>query len=191
MNMSRPEMPVPMLRGFSTLPCFDTAPILRRMELVVTLLVVGALLLLLETVLPGMVAGIVGGCCLLAGVALAYVKLGATAGNWVLGVTVIAVIAGFGIWASVFPKTRFGRAFISSRAIGDVRAERPELLHQAGTAFTQLRPSGTALISGRRVDVVSEGALIEKGTPIKVVAIEGMRVVVRATAEHSPETSNS
>ena len=63
--------------------------------------------------------------------------------------------------------------------VGEIRAEKPDLLHQTGIAFTQLRPSGTALIGDRRVDVVSEGGLIEKGTPIKVVAIEGTRIVVR------------
>jgi membrane-bound ClpP family serine protease len=30
------------------------------------------------------------------------------------------------------------------------------------------------------VDVVTEGPPVEQGTPIKVVAIEGLRVVVRA-----------
>ena len=46
--------------------------------------------------------------------------------------------------------------------------------------MTPLRPSGTAVINGRRVDVVTEGGMIERNTPVKVVAIEGMRVVVRA-----------
>ena len=161
------------------------------MELTVTLLVVGAILLLLETILPGGVAGIVGGCCLIAGVILSYVNLGAAVGTWILAGTVVGVIAGFVVWARVFPQTRFGRAFISQSVTGEIHAEKPELLHQTGTAFTQLRPSGTALINGQRVDVVTEGTLIEKGTPIKVVAIEGMRVVVRASAESTnplPET---
>ena len=39
---------------------------------------------------------------------------------------------------------------------------------------------GTALINGKRVDVITEGSHIERGTPVKVVALEGMRVVVRA-----------
>ena len=69
------------------------------------------------------------------------------------------------------------------------------MLHQTGTAFTQLRPCGTALINGRRVDVVTEGSLIEKGTPVKVVALEGMRVVVReattAPATHFSETKST
>jgi membrane-bound serine protease (ClpP class) len=43
-----------------------------------------------------------------------------------------------------------------------------------------LRPSGTANINGQRVDVVTEGGLIERGTAVKVVAVEGSRIVVRA-----------
>ena len=162
------------------------------MEIVVTLLLAGAVLLLLETVLPGLVAGIVGGCCLIAGVILGYVNLGATTGNWILAGTVAGVIGGFCIWATVFPKTRFGKAFISTSVTGEIGAERTDLANQTGTAFTQLRPSGTALINGQRVDVVTEGGLIEKGAAIRVVATEGMRVVVRALSEQestqSPET---
>ena len=40
--------------------------------------------------------------------------------------------------------------------------------------------SRTALINGKRVDVITEGSHIERGTPVIVVALEGMRVVVRA-----------
>jgi membrane-bound serine protease (ClpP class) len=164
------------------------------MELVVTLLVVGAILLLLETILPGMIAGIVGGCCLIAGVILGYMEFGAQTGTWILCGAVIGLIGGFCVWVKVFPTSRYGRAFISKGVTGDIRAERPELLHRTGMAFTQLRPSGTALINGQRVDVVTEGSLIEKGTPIKVVGIEGMRVVVRAVSELSnqlPETKTT
>jgi membrane-bound serine protease (ClpP class) len=149
------------------------------MALVITLLLVGAILLLLETVLPGMIAGIVGCCCLIAGVIMGYVEFGASTGTWILFATVVMLVVGFAVWARYFPESRFGRVFISQGVTGEIHAEKPELLHQTGTAFTQLRPSGTALINGQRVDVVTEGSLIEKGASIKVVAIEGMRVVVR------------
>jgi len=43
-----------------------------------------------------------------------------------------------------------------------------------------LRPSGTAVINGKRIDVVTEGPFVERGSPIKVVEVEGARVVVRA-----------
>jgi membrane-bound serine protease (ClpP class) len=90
------------------------------------------------------------------------------------------LIIGAVCWLRFFPNSRLARPFISKNAIGEIGTNRPELLHQTGTAFTNLRPAGTALINGKRVDVVTEGALIEKGTPIKVVAIEGLRIVVRA-----------
>ena len=52
-----------------------------------------------------------------------------------------------------------------------------------GVVSTELRPAGTALIDGRPVDVVSEGAFLPKGTAVRVIAVEGMRVVVRREEE--------
>lgn len=151
----------------------------RGMALVVLLLVLGVILILLETVLPGLIAGIVGFCCLAAGVAVGYSELGVPAGHYILGGVLLGLVGGFGLWAKYFPESRFARVFISEREVGTVGAEQPHLLNQTGTAFTHLRPSGTALINGQRVDVVTEGPFIERGTPVKVVAVEGLRVVVR------------
>lgn len=160
------------------------------MELVITLLVVGAILLVLETILPGMIAGTLGLLCLLAGVIDAYVVLGPETGTYVLGGVVVGLIAGTIIWLKIFPQTRMARLFTSNQTVGEINTERPELLHQTGAALTPLRPSGTALINGKRIDVVTEGAMIDRNTPIKVVATEGMRVVVRAlNAETTHETS--
>lgn len=155
------------------------------MELVITLLVAGAILLFLETILPGMIAGIVGGGCLVAGVIAGYVRFGPATGTYILIGTAAGVVGGFCLWARLLPGSRMGRAIISKGVVGEIGADRPELLHQTGTAFTQLRPSGTALINGRRVDVVADGALIEKGAPVRVVAVEGMRVVVQPVTESS------
>jgi membrane-bound serine protease (ClpP class) len=141
---------------------------------------VGAALLLLETVLPGMIAGLIGLGCLIAAVVVGYAEYGARTGNLVLAIVLLGSILGTACWIRYFPGSPMARVFISRRTVGDVEAEKPELLHQTGTALTVLRPSGTALINGKRVDVVTEGAMIQRGTPIKVVAIEGLRVVVRA-----------
>jgi membrane-bound serine protease (ClpP class) len=101
-------------------------------------------------------------------------------GNLVLMIVVFGLIAGTLVWMKFFPDSRVARMFISEKTVGDIGTERPELLDQTGTALTNLRPSGMAIIDGKRVDVVTEGALIERGTPVRVVAVEGMRVVVRA-----------
>jgi membrane-bound serine protease (ClpP class) len=150
------------------------------MGLVLTLLAVGAILLILEIYLPGLVAGILGFLLIAAGVAVGYYEFGPQVGTWLLAGVTAALLAGVAGWLFYFPRTRVGRSFISEGVVGEIRAEQPDLIGQCGVAFTQLRPSGTALINGRRVDVVTEGSLLEKGTELKVIAVEGMRVVVRA-----------
>ena len=143
------------------------------------LLVAGLALILLETILPGMIAGVIGIGCLVAGVVVSYVDFGPRVGNFVLfGVLGALLVAGL-LWIRFFPHSRLGQAFVTRRAVGALGVERPELLNQTGTALTNLRPAGTALIGGKRVDVVTEGDLIPRGAAIKVVAVESFRVVVR------------
>lgn len=48
-----------------------------------------------------------------------------------------------------------------------------------GIAISTLRPAGKADISGRRMDVVTEGEYIEEGSPVVVIEVRGVRVVVR------------
>jgi len=55
-----------------------------------------------------------------------------------------------------------------------------QLLGLEGKAITDLRPSGTASINGKRYDVVSSGEYISKETFIIVTAVNGNRIVVRA-----------
>jgi membrane-bound serine protease (ClpP class) len=54
-----------------------------------------------------------------------------------------------------------------------------KFLEKEGVAKTDLRPAGVVLVDGQRVDVVTEGAMIEVGARVKVVAVEGNRIVVR------------
>lgn len=149
------------------------------MELVLTLLVAGLLLLALETILPGLIAGIIGFCCLIAGVVVAYGRLGAESGSYVLMAVVAVCLVGTVAYLKYFPSSRYARRLTLTQTVGDIGTERPELVGQTGVAFTTLRPSGTAIINHQRVDVVADGAMIEKGTPVRVVAVEGLRVVVR------------
>ena len=60
------------------------------MATVVILLVVGALLILLETVLPGLIAGIIGFCCIGIGLALAYMRFDLQTANTTLIIVVAA-----------------------------------------------------------------------------------------------------
>lgn len=55
-----------------------------------------------------------------------------------------------------------------------------ELIGKEGIAYTTLRPGGTAEIDGRKVDVVADSEYIDRGTKIKVLRVEGIKVVVTA-----------
>lgn len=145
-----------------------------------TLILAGAILIFLESVLPGLIAGILGLLCLIAAVIVGYAQLGMRIGNFILlGIGASSVVGAL-CWAKYFPNTRIAKVFVSQKAIGDLGVEKPELVNQMGVAFTNLRPSGTAVINGQRVDVVTEGGMIQRGQPIRVVAVEGLRVVVRS-----------
>ncbi len=52
-------------------------------------------------------------------------------------------------------------------------------IDKEGIVVSYLRPSGTVEIDNERVDAVSESEFIEKGAKIKVVKVEGMKVIVK------------
>lgn len=52
------------------------------------------------------------------------------------------------------------------------------LLGKTGTALSDLRPSGLALIDNKRWDVVADGEFITKGSAITVSQIDGTRIVI-------------
>jgi membrane-bound ClpP family serine protease len=54
------------------------------------------------------------------------------------------------------------------------------LLGREGRALTALRPGGAAMIDDMKVDVITQGKYLDAGTPIKVIQVEGNRVVVEA-----------
>jgi membrane-bound serine protease (ClpP class) len=56
---------------------------------------------------------------------------------------------------------------------------RVELLDKQGITLTQLRPAGKIMIDDEIIDAVSEGAFIQKDQKVKVIKVEGSRIVVR------------
>lgn len=60
----------------------------------------------------------------------------------------------------------------------------------AGVAASALRPSGKAVIGDKYVDVVSDGAFIDHGSPIEVIRVAGNRIIVRAV-QQAPADSTS
>ncbi|MCL6584701.1 MAG: ATP-dependent Clp protease proteolytic subunit [bacterium] len=62
-------------------------------------------------------------------------------------------------------------------------ADQIDDLGQEGVALTNLRPAGKAAFGNKKLNVVSEGDFIDQGCAVRIVQIEGNRVVVRKVDE--------
>lgn len=58
-------------------------------------------------------------------------------------------------------------------------SEFEEYLGREGVALTDLRPSGTARIQGKKLDVITGGEYIEKGADVVVYQVTGNQLRVR------------
>lgn len=158
------------------------------------LLGVGLVLLGIEIfVVPGF--GIFGVTGILAVLASIYFSLvgnlatGADLGQAATMLTAVILLVLVGGWALLRTLSRNGRLAESkflmlssaSRESGYVSAvARTDLVGAEGVAVTDLRPAGIGQFGDERLDVVSDGAWIPAGTPIRLVRSEGYRHVVRA-----------
>ncbi len=153
-------------------------------NLIIFLIVIGTIMMVAETFLPGGIFGFVGFCLTLTGVVLTYKHHGMRAGHLVLTGSTFGAGALIYVGLKAFPNTRFGKMVILDNKVSkekgyDVSIDSLKGLEgKIGTVYTDLRPAGIAIIDDKRVDVVSEGGYIEKGTDIKIARIDGNRVLV-------------
>jgi membrane-bound serine protease (ClpP class) len=148
--------------------------------LIVALVGGGVALLILENFVPGFVVGTLGVIAMVSGVVLTYLNYGFWPGNGVLAVVTLVMVACTLFWIRNFHITAAGRYLTHRANIGaDPRyAEFKALLGKSGTTLTPLHPAGAALIDGKRVDVVTQGELIGIEEAVRVILVEGARVVV-------------
>ena len=153
----------------------------------VAVFLVGVLLIAAEALLPATgVLGALGVAAMLYSVVLAlggdvnavYALFAAGA----LAVLLFLLIARF------LPDSRLWKSVVlhdaSTSAKGYVSAEeRKDLVGREAVVLTDVRPAGSILVDGVPVDVVSEGAYIEKGERVRVTAVHGSRIVVRRVRE--------
>jgi membrane-bound serine protease (ClpP class) len=148
---------------------------------IIALGVAGLLLLFLEMFLPGLIAGIIGGVLLILSVVFAYRDLGSAAGNLALLLAATSSGALWWWWANHFQKTRLGRAMTleATNSPGAGMTSLAALTGQYGEAITPLRPSGTILVAGKRIDAVTDGEFVAAGSRVLIIRTEGHGAVVR------------
>jgi membrane-bound serine protease (ClpP class) len=160
----------------------------------VALIAAGVVLLVVELfVFPGFgIAGVLGVAAVIGSILLALLGSHPTSGDLVKALAILVSAVGmavFSVWAILqrLPHDRRGRHLVLStgisRDLGFVANQpRPELEGARGVATTDLRPAGTARFGEEQLDVVSEGAYLPAGTPVRIVRSEGYRHVVQPLA---------
>ncbi|MFZ5925117.1 MAG: NfeD family protein [Bacillota bacterium] len=155
---------------------------------VVGLFILGFLLLLAEVFLiPGFgIAGVSGIAAIFTSLVLSFRDL--REAGFVISFSLVATAFIVVIAFKYLGKSMaFGRVILRAsqgRTEGYVATEdRQAYLGRVGTALTAMRPSGTILIEGVRLDAVTEGDFIQKGGAVEVVKVEGPRLVVRLHEE--------
>jgi membrane-bound ClpP family serine protease len=133
--------------------------------------------------LPGAIAGTLGFAALLLSLFLAGPDV------LQMGVSILIAIAVsifiFFLMIRTFGKklVLFNKMVLSESARKEdgyvSNVTRSDLLGMEGRALTILRPAGTIFINNERVDAVTEGGFIEKNAQVKVIKVEGARIVVR------------
>ena len=153
--------------------------------IIIGLFVGGLLAITVEIFIPGGVVGTMGGLSVLAAIIMGFTHSG-TLGATLLVAGVVLVPACVIGAMNIAPKLPFSKKLFLQESLDAEKGYVSQgegldrLEGREGVATTDLRPSGIAEIDGRRTDVVADGEMIEKGTQVKVVHVEGNRVVVEA-----------
>jgi membrane-bound serine protease (ClpP class) len=149
----------------------------------IRLFLLGVVLLGIEVFIPGFgIFGIGGICCILGSF---YLALGGNrpALYWLTGGLIVVIVAlavlikylpNNPAWNLVVLKTRQENKHGYSST--------PDLsnyIGKKGTTVSMLRPSGTALIEGKRVDVVADGEFVATGESIIVFKVVGNKIIVK------------
>lgn len=151
----------------------------------IALFIGGVIFIIIEILTPtiGLLAGI-------GVVAILYSLILAMGGDinaiYMMAISLVISIVIFAVILKKLPSSRLWKKLIltntSSTEQGYVSSvDYSKYLNKEGVVLSELRPSGSVEIDGVPVDVVSEGKFISKGEKVRVVKIEGVRIIVRRT----------
>ncbi|WP_232231533.1 NfeD family protein [Paenibacillus sp. HW567] len=147
------------------------------------LFILGLVMLVLELFVPSFgILGLLGSVSLVAGVVRAAYSY--THALFSLGIAFAAAAVVIIIVAVTFKERGIWNRFILQDSLTKEQGfvpvpEKLDLIGSIGVSLTPLRPAGTAMVGGERVDVVTEGSFVNAGMSISVVKVEGGRVVVK------------
>lgn len=148
---------------------------------------IGVVLLIIELCVPGF--GVAGVSSLIAfALAILFAADTFLEGLIFTGIVLLVIAIVAVVFLVLLSKGRLSANFIlkaknsNEEGFSSAAADLAFLVGREGTAQTALRPSGRAMIDGKVYDVVSSGDYISSGDPIRVIDVNGNRIVVAEPA---------
>lgn len=147
-------------------------------------LLLGMGLIIVEVFLPGFgLPGVAGIALVGVGTIMAAMHFGTLTAVALL-LVIIAVLAVLISWLlRSAAKGDMGKSklFLHQKdELCDQQQDMQAFVGHEGKTLSVLRPSGIGDFDGVRLNVVTEGEFIENGTPIRIVRVEGGKIVVKA-----------
>lgn len=143
-----------------------------------TLVFTGALLISAETLIPGGILGLFGFAALITAAITGWMKFPEPFNYLSIIGLIILSISLVILWLRILPKTGITLA----KDARDFKAPKGKNEVVVGTVcetLSSLRPSGLAMLEGKRIDVITEGNWIDAHVQVKVIRTEGCRIIVR------------
>lgn len=148
---------------------------------IILFILLGAVLIFLETILVGGVWGVAGfGLCAWA-VWLSYSQFGVVASIITACVSILVCIGAFWFWLCVLPKTSLGKKiYLSGKQSGkSSTTDLKSLVGKVAITESLLVPSGKVRINGKLYDARCELSHIEAGVEVEVVGADTFCLIVR------------
>lgn len=111
---------------------------------------------------------------------LVFTTIGKTAGLYLvaLDLVLVPVLIYVGIQMLAKSNLSLKKELSKDDGVASQDEQLAAYLNMKGEAVTDLRPAGMAMIDSKRMDVVTDGEYIDKGTPVVVTHVTGNQIIV-------------
>lgn len=142
----------------------------------ILLMLIGIGLLVIEMFVPNFgITGTVGVIAILVGVITSAKTL---MGGVILFLIIIAIAAVLMFIAYRIVASKKSPFVLTASLKKEEDSDLQYFVGMEGIALTPLRPSGTGEFNGVRLDVLTQGNFIIKDQPIKIIEIQGKKIIV-------------
>lgn len=153
----------------------------------IIIFVIGVILIIGEFFLPGGISGILGAAAIIVSIVLAGGDMEQMIIAVIIALTVaivgmVIIMKFFGKELKMLNKIILSDATTTEKGYVSNK-NRVELVGKSAVTMTPLRPAGTIRIDNERIDAVSDGSFIGKDKHVKIIKVEGSRIVVREAVE--------